>query len=63
MISDSSDEISSRFFHTSNGTPLTSSDSDAPVNPNPLCSSSRRTKIEILGIIASHVVTIVGTPS
>ena len=33
------------------------------MKPRPLCSSSSSTKIEIFGIIASHVVTIVGTPS
>jgi hypothetical protein len=63
IIKDSNDDTSSRFFHTSNGTPLISNDSEAPVNPSPLCSSSRKTKIDSLGIIVSHVVTIVGTPS
>ena len=63
IISDSSDETSSRFFQTSNGTPFIISVRDDPLRPSPLCSSSRNTKIEILGITASHVVTIVGTPS
>ena len=37
------------------------SDSKLPSSPD--CSSSRNTKIEILGIVVSQDVTIVGTPS
>lgn len=63
MISDSSDETSSRFVHTSNDTPLSRTASDPPLNSSPDWISSSRMKIDSLGIIVSHVVTIVGVPS
>lgn len=52
ITSDSNDVVSNRFCQilVSNG-------------KNPICSSNKKTKIEILGITVNHVVTIVGTPS
>jgi hypothetical protein len=61
MIRDSIDEIRSRFFHTLNPSVMKGSVRVTPESP--VCNSSRNTRIEILGIIVSQVVTIVGVPS
>lgn len=71
ITKDSNDVVSNRFFQmfivpvpASPEEPnITDKLSNGKLVSDPICSSSRKTKIEILGITVSHVVTIVGTPS
>ena len=65
ITSDSNDVVSSKFFQMFI-VPLPNIVdrlSNGRLVSDPICNSSRKTKIEILGITVSHVVTIVGTPS
>lgn len=59
MISDSNEQTNSRACHTLTVT----SPNESPIPSVNECNVNSRMKIEILGITASHVVTIVGTPS
>lgn len=65
ITSDNSDVVNSKFFQmfivpVPKAAEMLSS---GKLDSDPICSSSKNTKIEILGITVSHVVTIVGTPS
>ena len=61
MIRDSIAEISDKFLHTLH--PSVTNGSVGVTHESPVCNSSRNTRIEIIGIIVSEVVTIVGVPS
>lgn len=65
ITSDSIDVVSRRFFQMLRdpSPSITEMLSNGRLVSDPICSSKRNTKIEILGITVSHVVTIVGTPS
>jgi hypothetical protein len=65
ITSDNSDVVSSKFFQMFIVPSPKTVDrlSNGKLVSDPICSSSKKTKIEILGITVSHVVTIVGTPS
>ena len=59
MIIDNIEHTSNRACHTLTVT----SPRESPIPSVSECSVNSKIKIEILGITASHVVTIVGTPS
>lgn len=65
ITKDSNDVVSNRFFQMFivPSPNITDKLSNGKLVSDPICSSSRKTKIEILGITVSQVVTIVGTPS
>lgn len=70
MTKDKKDVASSKFFHTlysatiPDSKPSTVPDHRSEPNMlSPICSSSKKIKIDILGITVNHVVTMVGTPS
>lgn len=64
ITNDSIDVVSSRFFQIFIE-PVNTVDklSKGKLDSDPICSSSKNTKIDIFGITVNHVVTIVGTPS
>jgi len=59
VINDSNEQTSNSACHTLTVT----SPNESPTPSVSECSVSNKIMIEILGITASHVVTIVGTPS
>ena len=65
ITKDSNDVVSSKFFQMFivPSPNIVERLSNGRLVSDPICNSSRNTKIEILGITVSHVVTIVGTPS
>ena len=65
ITNDSIDVVSIRFFQMFivPSPSITEMLSNGKLVSDPICSSSKNTKIEILGITVSQVVTIVGTPS
>ena len=65
ITKDSNDVVSNRFFQMFIVPSPKTVDrlSNGKLVSDPICNSSKKTKIEILGITVSHVVTIVGTPS
>jgi hypothetical protein len=63
MTSDRREVTRSRFFQMSTELFASCRESDSKLPSRPVCSSSRNTKIEILGIVLSQLVTIVGVPS
>lgn len=63
ITNDNKEVVKSKFFQISGveaKNPICLNKSELA---DPICSSNRNTKIEILGITVNHVVTIVGTPS
>jgi hypothetical protein len=56
ITKDNKEVVKSKFFQTLVASKLI-------VRFDPICSSNKKIKIEILGITVNHVVTIVGTPS
>lgn len=58
IINDSKEVVSNRFFQM-----LIEPSKTLARFSDPICSSNRKIKIEILGITVNQVVTIVGTPS
>lgn len=65
ITNDKSDVVSSKFFQMFivPSPNIVDKLSNGRLVSDPICSSSKNTKIEILGITVNHVVTIVGTPS
>lgn len=65
ITNDNSDVVSSKFFQMFivPSPNIVDKLSNGRLVSDPICSSSKNTKIEILGITVNHVVTIVGTPS